>query len=197
MARYYAPLMRVMFLGQAARLYRAAAAALDVPAGGSVVELGCGPATATEHLRAVLDPATQITGVDLSGEMVARARARAQRAGWTNAAFETGSALTWQPTRPADAVVISLALTVFPEPLRCLDRALSWLRPNGQLVVLDSFLVPGRPIANWVVRAKAGGLGAVPDEVPLDALLARLHAPRVTRLFGGVYTVVAGRARPA
>ena len=194
MARYYAPLMRVTFFGQVDRLYRAAAAALDVPAGGTLVELGCGPAIATRHFRARLDPAARIVGVDLSGEMLARARARAQRAGWANVSFELGSAHTWSPPRPVDAVVISLALTIFPEPLRCLDRVLGWLRPGGQLVVLDSFLIPGRRFANWIVRAKAPAVGADPEAVPFDALLARLEAPRVRSLFGGSYTLVVGRA---
>ena len=193
MARYYAPLMRVMFLGQASRLYRAVAGALEVPAGGSVVELGCGPGTATEHIRAALDPATQITGVDLSGEMLVHARRRAERERWTNVRFELGSALTWQPLQPVDAVAISLALTVFPEPMRCLDHALSWLRPGGQLVVLDSFLIAGRRFANWVVRAKAGSVGAVPEDVSFELLLSRLDAPRVASLFGGSYTLVTGR----
>ena len=74
---------------------------------------------------------------------------------------------------------------------------LAWLRPGGQLVVLDSFLIPGRRIANWIVRAKAPAVGADPEAVPFDALLARLESPRVTSLFGGSYTLVAGRRRSA
>ena len=57
MARYYTRVMRVTFLGQVGRLYRAVAAAVDVPPGATVVELGCGPATLTPHLRSALDPA--------------------------------------------------------------------------------------------------------------------------------------------
>ena len=125
--------------------------------------------------------------------MLARARARAERDGWRNVSFEQASALEWKPPRPVDAVVISLALTIFPEPLRCLDAALSWLAPGGQLVVLDSFLVPGRRLANWIVRAKSPAIGAAPESVPLDALLARLATPRVASLFGGSYTLVSGR----
>ena len=188
MARYYTPMMRLM-----AKLYRGVAAAVQAPPGGCVVELGCGPATLTPHLRAALDPATRIVGVDFSGEMLVRARQRAEREGWRNVSFEQASALEWKPPRPVDAVVISLALTIFPEPLRCLDQALSWLVPGGQLVVLDSFLIPGRRIANWIVRAKAPMVAADPGAVPFDALLARLLSPRVASLFGGSYTLVSGR----
>ena len=60
-----------------------------------------------------------------------------------------------------DAVVFCLVLSCLPAPLACADRALSWLRPGGQLVVLDSFLRSGHPIANWVVGTKAPHVGAV------------------------------------
>jgi hypothetical protein len=59
--------------------------------------------------------------------------------------------------------------------------------------VLDSFLRPGHPIANWVVRAKAPHVGAVPEDIPLDALLARLHQPRTQFHFLGAYVLVSGR----
>jgi phosphatidylethanolamine/phosphatidyl-N-methylethanolamine N-methyltransferase len=165
MARYYALLMHLTFLGQVGRLYRALAAELSVPDGGTLVELGCGPGIVTPYLRAALDASVRITGVDFSGEMLARARRRAERTGLRNVSYEQGSALEWSPPGPVDAVAISLALTAFPEPMRCLDRALAWLRPGGQLVVLDSFLIPGRRFANWIVRAKAPAVGAVPEAV--------------------------------
>jgi ubiquinone/menaquinone biosynthesis C-methylase UbiE len=193
MARYYALMLRVASLGQISRLYRAVAASLEVPVGGTLVELGCGPGTVTPHLRAALDPATRIVGVDFSSEMIARARRRAAHEGLRNVTYVQASALEWQPEHPVDAVAISLALTVFPEPLRCLDRALTWLRPGGQLVVLDSFLIPGRHLANLLVRAKAPAVGAEPESVPLDALLARLQGAQVVSLFGGSYTLVSGR----
>ncbi len=86
-------------------------------------------------------------------------------------------------------------LSCLPAPLECADRALSWLRPGGQVVVLDSFLRSDHPIANWVVRTKAPHVGAMPEDLPLDALLARLHEPRTQSLFFGSYILVSGRKR--
>jgi hypothetical protein len=82
-----------------------------------------------------------------------------------------------------------------PRSLACADRALFWLRPSGQLVVLDSFLRSGHPIANWVVRTKAPHVGAVPEDLPLDALLARLHDPRTQSHLLGSYILVPGCKR--
>ncbi len=195
LAPMYERSLRVGTFGTISRLYRAVASAVEVPAGGSVVEVGCGPATVTPYLRAALGEQVAITGVDLSGEMIARAHQRAQREGWKNVEYLKADVAAWKPTGPVDAVVFCLVLSCLPAPLACAERALSWLRPGGQLVVLDSFLMPGRPITNWMVRTKAPLVGAVPEDLPLDALLSRLRDHRTQSHFLGIYTLVLGRKR--
>ncbi len=193
MAPHYARLLRVASLGTISGHYRAVAASLDVPEYSSVVELGCGPATVTPYLREALGETVRITGVDLSGQMIALARTRAEREGWKNVTYVQSDATAWRPQDPADAVVFSLVLSGLPDPLGCVDRALAWMRSGGQIVVLDSFLAPGRGFANWVIRAKAPRVGAVPEDLPLDALLERLENPQTTHYSAGIYTVVSGR----
>jgi len=195
MAPVYERTLRIATFGTIARLYRAVASAVEVPAGGSVVEVGCGPATVTPYLRAALGEQVAITGIDLSGEMIALASQRTQREGWKNVEYQKADVAAWEPMGPVDAVVFCLVLSCLPAPLACADRALSWLRPGGQLVVLDSFLRSGHPIANWVVQTKAPHVGAVPVDLPLDALLARLHDPRTQSHFLGSYILVSGRKR--
>jgi ubiquinone/menaquinone biosynthesis C-methylase UbiE len=195
MAPVYERTLRIATFGKISRLYRAVASAVEVPTGGSVVEVGCGPATVTPYLRTALGEQVAITGVDLSGEMIALAHQRAQHEGWKNVEYLKADVAAWTPIGPVDAVVFCLVLSCLPAPLVCADRALSWLRPRGQLVVLDSFLRSGRPIANWVARAKAPHVGAVPEDLPLEALLARLHDPRAQSLFLGSYILVSGRKR--
>jgi len=65
-----------------------------------------------------------------------------------------------------------------------------WYRP-----ILDSFLRPGHPIANWVTKAKASHVRAVPEDIPLDALLARLGSPRTRSHLLGSYLLVSGPKR--
>ncbi|MAE93878.1 MAG: hypothetical protein CL910_04395 [Deltaproteobacteria bacterium] len=192
MAPAYERIVRLGSLGAITRLYRAVAAELDVPAGGLVVEIGCGPGTVTPHLRAVLDDSVRILGIDLSGRMIDLARQRAERAGWSQVEYVKADATRWEAPGPVDAVVFCLVLSGLPEPLRCVDRALSWLAPGGQLVVMDSLLVPGRRLANWVVRTKAPRVGAVPEDLPLDALLDRLGEPRTRSFLMGSYVLVSG-----
>ena len=83
------------FYGRWARLYdllatrlpgvgrfRAAAAdALDLSPGDTVVDVGCGSGAALPYLRERVGPDGAVVGVDLTGEMLARARERVARAG--------------------------------------------------------------------------------------------------------------------
>jgi len=192
-AKGYEALLRLGSAGRIERLYAAVAEALDPLPGGTLVELGCGPATVTPHLLPKLGPAGAIVGVDLSEGMLAEARRKAERLGWRNARFERADARDYAPPAPVQAVVFSLSLSTMPEPERCLERALAMLAPGGQLVVLDSIPEPGRPLANAIVRLKAPLVGARPTRAPLDFAAARLEAVRVHRLFLGAYTVVSGR----
>jgi demethylmenaquinone methyltransferase/2-methoxy-6-polyprenyl-1,4-benzoquinol methylase len=199
-AKSYEALLRFLSAGGIDRLYAAVAEALDPLPGGTLVELGCGPATLTPHLLPKLAPAGALVGVDLSEGMVAEARRKAERLGWSHARFERADARDYAPPAPVEAVVFSLSLSTMPEPERCLERALAMLAPGGQLVVLDSIPEPGRPLSNAVVRLKARLVGARPTRAPLDFAAARLGSVRVRHLFLGAYTVVSGRkpgaARP-
>ena len=195
MAAGYERTLRLASFGGMTRMHRAIAAALEVPDGGTVVEMGCGPGNVTRHLQPALADGVRILGVDLSGEMIALARRRTEREGWKNVEYEKADATTWEPPGPVHAVVFSLVLSGLADPLRCVDRALSWLRPGGQLVVLDSFLRPGHYYNNWLIRAKAPAVGAVPEDLPLDGLLERLGDAIMTSYMVGAYLLVSGRVR--
>ncbi len=193
LAPRYDRVLGLASLGLIRRLYRAVAAAVDVGPDAHVVEVGSGPGSLTPYLRRALGDGVRITGIDLSGAMVALAQQRAASRGWTNVSYVRADAATWSPDAPVDALVFSLVLSGLPHPLRCLSRSLEWLVPRGRVVVLDSFLQPGRPVSNFVVRAKAPAVGAVPEELPLAAVKRRLDNPKTRRLLFGSYTLVTGR----
>lgn len=193
LARGYEALLRIGSLGSIERLYQAVADALDPLPGGTLVELGCGPATVTPHLLEKIGPSGALVGVDLAEGMVAEARRKAERLGWRNARFECGDAMRYAPPSPVDAVVFSLSLSTMSDVERALERAFSMLAPGGQLAILDSIPEPRRPLARAIIHLKAPLVGARPTRAPLDFASARLEAVRVRRLFLGAYTVVSGR----
>jgi trans-aconitate 2-methyltransferase len=79
---------------------------IDHPGPRRVVDLGCGPGELTAAL-ARRWPKAEVTGIDSSPEMVARARAGKDLPG--NLGFVTGDAAAWLPG-PDDDVVVSNAL---------------------------------------------------------------------------------------
>ena len=192
MAGAYEALVRFGSLGQFGRFHRAVAAEIAPCAGGSILDLGCGPGTLAPLLVARVTPGGTVTGVDVSDAQIERARACMVQRGWRGVEFVRSDVRDFAPERRVDAVVFCLSLTTMPEPEACLERALAWLRPRGRLVVLDSFPERARPFARWVIHAKAPLVGAEPSERPLLLLRERLASVRIRRFHAGVYTLVSG-----
>jgi 2-polyprenyl-3-methyl-5-hydroxy-6-metoxy-1,4-benzoquinol methylase len=115
-----------------------------LPAGARVLDAGCGPGLVAE---AFLGAGCELTGVDLSAEMVRRARARCARFG-ARARFEQGSALDLA-AEPFDAAVSRLVLHHVTEPLVFLRAQVARVRPGGVVVACDRSGDPEPERARW------------------------------------------------
>lgn len=133
------------FDGQAAKFERAPVqsdpAALerlvqfaDFPPDSLVLDAGCGPGLVAEaHLRA----GHRVFGVDLSAEMVARARQRC--AAWGDRArFEQVSLFDALPVGPFGAAISRYVLHHVADPYAFLRRQFELLRPGGVLALCDT-----------------------------------------------------------
>jgi ubiquinone/menaquinone biosynthesis C-methylase UbiE len=65
---------------------------LGLVPGGSVLEVGCGSGANLPFLLEAAGPAGQVVGVDLCPEMIAAARTRAPRRGWSRIRLIEGAA---------------------------------------------------------------------------------------------------------
>lgn len=193
MARFYEPLTRYASFGTIGKLYRAVGEELDVAPGATVLEFGCGPATVTPVLRDAVGPDGRVIGVDISEKMLEKARAEAERRGWTNVEFVRSDIHDYAPASQVDAVVFCLALSGLPDTQACLEKALSTLEPGGQLVVLDSIPDPRPSLRNFVIGMKDPMVGAVATRLPLEFAQKRMTGLRTRSLGGGVYTVLSAR----
>jgi ubiquinone/menaquinone biosynthesis C-methylase UbiE len=124
----------LLSLGQARKLYEEVAKNLDIPTDGTVVELGCGPATVVPSLLQVIDNSAQIIGIDFSEQMIAIANRKKEANGWHNVQFACMDMYDFLPVQKVDAVVFCLALTAMPDYQRALDHALSILKPGGPII---------------------------------------------------------------
>ena len=112
--------------------------------GSHVLDAGCGPGLVAE---ALLDAGHRVQGVDLSPEMVRRARARcapfAERA-----TFEQGSVLALS-ARGFDAAVSRLVVHHVEDPLAFVRAQVERVRPGGVVVVYDHVTDPDPERARW------------------------------------------------
>lgn len=129
----------VVFLGRHRAMRRRSVDALDLAAGDSVLELGCGLGNSFPALRERVGAAGRVVGVDYSQGMVERAAERVRANGWENVHVVRADA-----TRPCavasafDGVYAGMSLTAMPDAGRVVRQAHRALRPGGTLAVLDA-----------------------------------------------------------
>lgn len=104
-------------------------------AGSVLLDVACGPGLVLEALAAGFD---EVRGIDITPEMVERARARLAAAGIARSRVDEGSAYALPfPDGVVDVVVSRLALHHLEEPDAALREMARVLRPGGRLVVVD------------------------------------------------------------
>ena len=140
-----------------------------LPAGSTVVDLGCGPGDPATRL---LSEQHDVVGVDLSAGQPGIARRLAPRASLVQADLVE---LALQPSS-VDAVVSFYALGHLPSEAHVplIERVGSWLRPGG-LFLTSAPLSPGDDVdAEWLgVPMSFGGIGR-------EATLAAVEAAGMT-----------------
>lgn len=148
--------LRAAFDGQAAAFERspvqgdpAALARLvefaSLPPRARIVDAGCGPGLVSE---AFLSQGHHVHGVDLSGEMIARAVARCARFG-ERARFDQGSLFEIASGSPCDAAVSRYVVHHTEDPRAFARRQAELLRPGGILLVCDQTSDPDPLRLRW------------------------------------------------
>ncbi|POX48256.1 SAM-dependent methyltransferase [Streptomyces sp. Ru71] len=121
--------------------------AAGITAGHRVLDLGCGSGQTT-RLAALRAPHGHALGLDLSGPMLAAARARADREGIANVSFVQGDAQVHPFDRGAfDAAISRYGVMFFADPVAAFGNIGRALRPGGRL----AFVCPAdAPLNDWV-----------------------------------------------
>ena len=160
--------------------------------GRQVLEMGVGTGLALPRYA----PEKRITGIDLSAEMLDRARQRVARLGLDNveALLEMDAEATSFPDASFDIAVAMFVASVVPHPRRLLAEMRRLVRPGGHLVLVNHFAAERGPRwwIEWAMAPASRSLGWHPD-FAADSLFgpedrARMEARPVPPF--GIFTLV-------
>lgn len=169
-----------------------AVAAVNALPGTRVLEVGVGTGLALPRYRTD----KRVTGIDLSTEMLERARQRVAAHGLTNveALLEMDAEATAFADASFDIAVAMFVASVVPNPRRLLAEMRRVVRPGGSILFINHFLAEGG-LRLWAERALAPAsraLGWHPD-FAMAALLPdedRARAVRRPMSPFGLFTLV-------
>jgi trans-aconitate 2-methyltransferase len=115
---------------------------------GSVIDLGCGPGNSTELLLYRF-PNAEVTGLDLSPDMIAKARERLPEV-----AFIQGDITGWTPEMAPDLIFSNATLQWLPRHDVLFPRLAGLLSPGGVLAIQmpDNLDEPAQALMREVAR---------------------------------------------
>lgn len=147
----------------------------ELRAGDVVVDLGSGAGFDCFLAAGRVGPTGRVIGVDMTPEMVERARALARRDGIANVEFRLGE-IEALPVADgvADMVISNCVINLSPEKPRVFAEALRVLRPGGVLMVSD--LVLRRPLPERVRASVEAYVGCISGTSLRDDYLAMIAA---------------------
>jgi phosphatidylethanolamine/phosphatidyl-N-methylethanolamine N-methyltransferase len=131
--------------------------------GGAVLEVGVG----TGLLLPLYDRRLRVTGLDLSEDMLARARRRLGAGALPHVvALQKGDIHEIaHPAASYDAIVMPFVLTLLEGPERALENCRRMLRPGGEIIIVSHFQSTSPRLAQleqWLAP-RVAGLGLRPD----------------------------------
>jgi len=195
-ASTYDTIAYILSLGQAHKIYHKIAHKIDINTSKSIVELGCGPASVMPYIIEHVDESSQITGVDFSSKMIEIANRKKENNNWSNVEFECMDMYEFPENKAVDTVIFCLALTAIPNATNALEKALSILKPGGQLIIIDSIPLNSKwwhPFTNIYIYLKSLLVGAKPTRKILSFINEKMVEIQIEEMLYGIYTVITAK----
>lgn len=101
--------------------------------GERVLDLGCGGGATSLAIAALVGPTGSVTGVDISPDLIAKARERAEAAGARNVTFECVDAAMFRPDEPFDRMISRFGCMFFPQPVDAFANLHGCIKPGGRI----------------------------------------------------------------
>jgi ubiquinone/menaquinone biosynthesis C-methylase UbiE len=178
--------------------------ALGLRPGDSVVDIACGTGLNFPLIEEMIGPHGRIVGVDLTDAMLAQAKRRVEKNGWSNISLVQSDAADFEFPTDVDAILSTYALTQVPECAQVIAHGAAALSGGGRWVVLD-LKVPAN-VPRWLARLGTATLrpfASIDQWVmrrPWDEIRAAMQEELAnlswTESFFGTTFLAAGSRRP-
>lgn len=138
--------------------------------GQTVLDLGSGAGLDAFVARAEVGAGGRVIGVDMTAEMVAKARANAEKSGYRNVEFRLGE-IEHLPvlSDSVDVVISNCVLNLVPDKQRAFAEIFRVLRPGGHFCVSD--IVASQRLPEWVQGIADAYAGCVAGAIPKEEYL--------------------------
>ena len=148
-------------------------------AGETVLDLGSGAGFDAFLAARAVGPSGRVIGVDMTDEMLAKARANASQAGFDNVEFRKGY-IEALPVEDAsvDAVLSNCVINLTPDKKAVYREVARVLRPGGRMVISD--VVLDEPLPEVIAGSVAALTGCVAGAELRDHYLAAIAGAGLT-----------------
>lgn len=143
-------------------------------AGQTVLDLGCGAGMDSFLAAREVGPEGKVIGVDMTPEMIERAREIAEKEGYRNVEFLLGEIEALPlPDGSCDRVISNCVINLSPAKERVFREAFRVLKAGGVLVVAD--IVLGGELPPEVKESEEAYVGCIAGAIPKEEYLRLLE----------------------
>ena len=141
-----------------------------VTIGERVLDLGCGGGATSLAIAVSVGAAGYVLGIDISPDLIAKAKERAEAAVARNATFECVDAAIYRPDAPFDRMVSRFGSMFFAHPVEAFSNLHGCLKPGGRI----DLAVWGPPRDNpWMMEL----IGVLRRHIEVPPLVPRTPGP--------------------
>jgi demethylmenaquinone methyltransferase/2-methoxy-6-polyprenyl-1,4-benzoquinol methylase len=120
------------------RIRQKAVDSLNLKKGNTVVEIGCGTGKNLPFLVNAVRAEGKVYGIDVSENMLKRAKVLAERNNWKNLELTCIDASEFKPPQLLNGALFSLSYATMVNRKEVLKKVWSGLAPGGRIVIMDA-----------------------------------------------------------
>jgi SAM-dependent methyltransferase len=143
--------------------------------GETVLDLGSGAGFDCFLAARRVGATGQVFGLDMTAEMVEKARRNAEKGGYDNVAFKLGEMESIPlPADAVDAVISNCVINLSPDKRAVFEEAYRVLKPGGRLMISD--IVVTKPLPGFIRESVEAYIGCLSGAMVRDDYLACIAA---------------------